>query len=110
MMSRDETKEKRRAAVRGQDRVRRDGEQENLLVDCQTQQDRCLLLTCNITEIGATSSFDIIYRIEGALDERFYEVEVIPYWVELWIREGGRIEKTITSKGLMHSNDHIKGN
>ncbi len=25
-------------------------------------------------------------------------------------RGGGRIEKTTTSKGLLHSNDHIKGN
>ncbi len=29
---------------------------------------------------------------------------------ELKAKRGGRIEKTTTSKGLMHSNDHIKEN
>ncbi len=29
---------------------------------------------------------------------------------ELKAKRGGRIEKTTTSKGLMHSNDHIKDN
>ncbi len=29
---------------------------------------------------------------------------------EFKAKRGGRIEKTTTSKGLMHSNDYIKGN
>ncbi len=62
----------RRAALRGRKRVRQS--EGGATVDCQSDQDRCLLLTCIVEGLGATRAHDIIFRIDGVVDERAYAV------------------------------------
>ena len=63
--------ELRKKTIRSQKRFQRDEGAANLVVDCETNRDACIRVTCTIQDLGAD---DVELMYIGQVDERTFEV------------------------------------
>ncbi len=50
-----------------------------ITVNCQENPEACIVITCDVTNLGTASSDAIELRVDGVIDERFYEVRIYTY-------------------------------
>lgn len=67
---------KRKLAMQRRKRSPRQASDVTAAVDCRENPGSCIVINCSISDLGTTASDTVIVRVEGVIDERFYEVGV----------------------------------